>query len=115
MRKQLLEDDESDNIKVIQEARKAKSQAIKELYMIDKELHGIDTSLEKLRYQTEYSKYLILKQELEGKENDKKGFVGYGVNKRNEILSKMRGQIKSSMEELKEAKEMLLKAKGVKK
>lgn len=115
MRKQLLEDDKSDNIKVIQEARRAKSQAIKELYIIDKELHGMETDLEKMKYQLEYSKYLLLKQELEGQENNEEGFIGYGINKRKEILSKMRGQIKSPMEELKEAKEMLLKAKGVKK
>lgn len=90
MRKQLLEDDESDNIKVIQEARRAKSQAIKELYTIDKELHGIDTSLEKLRYQTEYSKYLILQKELFQSLNSKR-YDELEDDEIDEILSKMRG------------------------
>lgn len=64
MRKELISDENS-NIKVVQEARRAKSQAIKELYAMDKELHGIMSEKEMLEYKIESKRYEKLMKEVQ--------------------------------------------------
>lgn len=89
----ILQDGDLPEVKAREEALKNRVQAVKDLYELDKELHGIWSQPELIKMQVELAKYEELKKEILGEEG-------------------MSNQEESS--DIQEARNMLLRAKGVK-